>query len=72
MFPRGSDLTTQALAGEVELRHAPWSCRAALDATKPAEVGAGIPIAQGSKWIVGDAVLEIKQPEQIGAVAMYC
>lgn len=57
---------------EDELSDAIWSRRTAVNTTPPAEVGTGVPIAQGSMWIVGDVVLELDQRERIRTAAMDC
>lgn len=61
-------MTCQGLAGEVEPRDAPWSCRAARDAVPPTGVRGGVPSTQGSISIAGDALLELEQRVQIYAV----
>lgn len=69
-FARGSDIACQALAGEIEHRDAPWSRLSAYDIHPPTIVDAGVPRAQGSIRIVGNALLEIKQRVQIRGVLM--
>lgn len=56
---RRADLATQAFAGEFEPRDSIWSCGTAVHPMPMTEVDAGVPIAQGSIGIVGDAFLEL-------------
>jgi hypothetical protein len=56
---RGADLASQALAVEIELRDSIWSSGTAVHTMPMAEVDAGVPIAQGSVRITGDALLEL-------------
>jgi len=46
---------------EDELRDAIWGRHGAVNTIPPAEVGVVAPIAQGSIWIIIDAVLEVEQ-----------
>lgn len=55
-------------SSEVEPRDAPRPRLAAVDTVPTTEVDAGVPIAQGSIWIAGDALLEPEQRLQIDAV----
>lgn len=67
---RGADWTNQALACEIEPRDSIWSRGTAVHTMPMAEVDAGVPIAQGSMRITGDALVELKQRMKILAVVM--